>query len=121
MNYIELLQNSEPHKYSMTDKLRETLSKCEETDELLFKRGVDIGKSLTSASNVMNSGSVAAGICYGLISDHRTLQQSVFQMFIDIISTYKDAPYDLRNMAAVKACERLNEVIKEESIHLPTI
>lgn len=62
------------------------------------------------------------------LSQHRTLQQSMWRVIFKFIGEYTDAPYDLRNEQAVITCKAIVKAMKQEmgfewniTSNLPTV
>jgi hypothetical protein len=75
--------------------------------------------TIIDATNVMGSEKdVAAGILEGLLSSHKTLQQSFMRAFIEAMKEYADTPFrDARNEASVEFARK----VKELDVHFPFI
>lgn len=72
---------------------------------------------LVNACNSMGLDSATAeGMLAGLLSQHRTMQQSFVRAIVTVFGEYRGLPCDLRNKAAVEACGAMYEAAKEKPI-----
>jgi hypothetical protein len=83
-------------------------------------------KTLSHSLNVMSSHkNIIKAILTCIIQDHRTLQQSFWGFIFALIEEYgklEEGRYsDGRNEASLKACKKIAQFIKTESIYLPLI
>ena len=100
-----------------TDELKRHIDKQERAEHI---KG--LVEELSTALNVMGrEEEVAEAFFKAITCEHRTLQQCLMGVLFKTIHSYKDAPHDLRNEAAVKACERIDELLEGEEIYLPFI
>jgi hypothetical protein len=77
-------------------------------------------RELSDMVNIMGSSKRRAeAIVEEMYSCHRTLQQGIVDLFLQVLLAYKPSNFDLRNEAAVKLCEQLRESLGD--IRLPTI
>jgi len=76
-------------------------------------------QKLIDITNVMGGDKdVAAGILEGLLTSHKTLQQSFMRCFVEAMKEYADTRFvDLRNQASVDFAQQL----KEMDIHFPFV
>lgn len=82
----------------------------------------DLVLALSRELNVMGKeAEVAEAFLVAVKGEHRTLQQCLMGVLFKTIHGYAGAPHDLRNEASVRACERINELMEGEDIHLPFI
>jgi hypothetical protein len=82
--------------------------------------------TISRTLNVMsNHDNIVEALLACVVQDHRTLQQSFFDAIFSLIKKYgnlDESMYsDLRNEASLKACKKIAQFIKDESIYLPLI
>jgi hypothetical protein len=84
----------------------------------------DMAKKLMEMVNCFNTKS--EGFAEVVCSDHRSLQQGAFRMFLTCIKKWAEAEktnnFDLRNEATVKACSKIMKMLEVENMtHMPFI
>jgi len=79
----------------------------------------DAMQKLIDLTNVMGGDKdVAAGLLEGLLTSHKTLQQSFIRCFVEAMKEYADTRFvDARNEASVNFAKQL----KEMEIHFPFV
>jgi len=83
-----------------------------------------IGEAMETLSHALNGSNpkeVAQAMFIKVAHDHRTLQAQTIAAFIEFMSIYKDAAYDLRNKAAVDAATKITQFAKDANLYIPLI
>lgn len=84
------------------------------------ERVIELAFQLISETNTLNNDKlVAESVFEAITQSHRTLQQGFWRIMFDVADKYKDINHDLRNEAAVKACGKVTEALKDS--YLPYV
>lgn len=86
-------------------------------------RGIETGKKLMSMVNSYNNQEILDFI-QNVTSDHRTLQQSAFRVFMKCVDVwaenYNSGNYDLRNEQTCKMSAEIKKLF-EDNLYVPMI
>lgn len=98
-----------------------TLEQCNR-DYQEYKSGRELAEHLGNFVNKMGRHSKVKGFIEGMFSQHRTLQQSVFELFLKWVYKMADTEYyDARNEYTVKYCKKIKEALGEYGDNCPFI
>jgi len=98
-------------KYELQRHMQDTI-KREKVKELM--------NQLIDETNTMGCDELVADARFdAIVRNHRTLQQGFWRIMFDVADKYKDINHDLRNEAAVKACGKVTEALKDS--YLPYV
>lgn len=88
----------------------------------------EVVKLFASGVNGFDYDSQLKHFSKAFLSQHRTLQQSMWRVVFKFIGEYANAPYDLRNEQAVITCKRITLAMRQEmgfgwdiTSNLPTV
>lgn len=97
----------------MTPEAQEAVRKAK-----IVKPAQEAMQQLINSLNVMGyEQEIADAITQVLVTNHRTLQACTISVIKELLSQYAEAPYDLRNQAAVEYAQEVAKVNK----HIPFI
>jgi len=117
------------HQYDKSKQVERILWNRRAAD----KADPDMVQLVEALTDIVNGGGhtqPAASFVFALVDSHRTLQQGVIRLMMEIITTYwvvsdRDSGFkhptgfDARNIAAVELCRKLADLIEDQ--HLPVI
>lgn len=97
----------------MTERSQTQLREAQEARE-----ATQAADALTDYVNVM--GRKYGAFVAAILRSHRTLQQNVMRMFMQLVKAWSESRYDGRNEATVKLAKEIMEAVGD-SIYLPHI
>jgi hypothetical protein len=96
-----------------------------ELNEWEYKQNQKAKEIVSHLSQFVNSVSTRPGyFVKHMLREHRTLQQSMFNIFMACINAWADLPegrYDLRNEFTVKQCRKIVEALGDDNYRAPLI
>jgi len=105
--------DEESAKENLTKAVEQIDKYSEKVD--VYPKGNVVGKQLTSFVNYCNEEDKQK-FANAVLSDHRTLQQSVFGLFLKLCEQWANLDenrYDLRNEYTVKTSKKIKEVLED--------
>lgn len=89
-----------------------------------FDKGVEIAEQLSNFVNAMGTNDRTRGFIAALEKQHRTIQQSVFGLFLKWtykMADYESNRYDLRNEYSVQTAKKIKRMLGKYGDNCPFI
>jgi regulatory protein YycH of two-component signal transduction system YycFG len=122
---VELEKEFEANIDGMSEEDIQSKQKFLDYKQKLFDEGVELAEKLSKFANSINNRDGFKGFMLGMKSQHRTLQQSSFGLFLAwsyyIANEYKTYDIDLRNSTMKETADKIKEKLGEYGNSLPFI